>query len=120
MAIEGTVNVPNGLDLDEANNTLYVVGVGTNNEPNGQIARVKLDSATMQYEQLSTYTGHLDGIFIYQNTLVFTDWIKFGERAGALKRLNLDTQEVTEIVGKIEGPARSEEHTSELQSLMRI
>src|SRR3546814_3399639 len=57
MAIEGTVNGPNGLDLDEANNTLYVVGVGTNNEPNGQIARVKLDSATMHYEQLSTYTG---------------------------------------------------------------
>src|SRR3546814_5530806 len=94
MAIEGTVSGPNGWDLDEANNTLYVVGVGTNNEPNGQIARVKLDSDTMQYDQLSTYTGHLDGIFIYQNTLVFTDWIKFVERAGALKRLNLDTQEL--------------------------
>src|SRR3546814_6425112 len=106
MAIEGTVNGPNGLDLDEANNTLYVVGVGTNNEPNGQIARVKLDSATMQYEQLSTYTGHLDGIFIYQNTLVFTDRIKFGERAGALKRLELDTPE-------------DRKSTSELKSIKR-
>lgn len=105
MEIAGTVNGPNGMAFDEANNTLYVVGTGTNNEANGQIGRVKLDSADVSYEILSDYQGHMDGVFIYQNTLVFTDWIKYGERAGALKRLNLDTQEVTEIVGKIEGPA---------------
>lgn len=105
LDIEGTVNGPNGMAFDEGSNTLYVVGIGTNNEPNGQLGRVKLDSSSVKYELLSDYKGHLDGLFIYQNTLVFTDWVKFGERAGALKRLNLDTQEVTEIVGKLEGPA---------------
>ncbi|QEC51425.1 hypothetical protein EDD80_10166 [Anseongella ginsenosidimutans] len=105
LDIEGTVNGPNGMAFDEANNTLYVVGIGTNNEPNGQLGRVKLDSSSVQYEILSDYKGHLDGIFIYQNTLVFTDWVKFGENVGALKRLNLDTKEVTEIVGKLKGPA---------------
>lgn len=105
MNIEGSVNGPNGMAFDEGNNTLYVVGVGTNNEPNGQVAKVKIDSSIMKFEPLSEYKGHLDGLFIFQNTLVFTDWIKFGERAGALKRLNLDTGEVSEIVGKIEGPA---------------
>lgn len=105
LNIEGSVNGPNGLDYDEGDNTLYVVGVGTNNQANGKIGKVKLDSTSMQYEILSDYQGHLDGLFIYQNTLVFTDWIQFGERAGALKRLNLGTNEVTEIVGKIEGPA---------------
>lgn len=105
LNIEGTVNGPNGMDFDDGNNTLYVVGVGVNNTPNGQIARVKIDDPAPKYEILSDYKGHLDGLFIYQNTLVFTDWIEFGQRAGALKRLNLDTQEVSEIVGKIEGPA---------------
>src|SRR3546814_10070306 len=60
MAIEGTVNGPNGLDLDEANKPLYVVGCGTNNEPNGQIDRVQLYSATMQYEQHRTHKERLD------------------------------------------------------------
>lgn len=101
---KGSVNGPNGMAFDSENNTLYVVGYGTNNQANGSIGKLVLNNDP-QLEILSDYQGHMDGLFIYNNTLVFTDWGDGTDKSGAIKRLNLDTGEISVVVGKQNGPA---------------
>lgn len=104
LNIDGSVNGPNGMAFDSENNTLYVVGYGTNNQANGKIGKMTLNQ-TPQLEILSDYHGHMDGLFIYENTLMFTDWGDGSAKSGTVKRLNMSTGEVSTVLDKLGGPA---------------
>ncbi|TYP93423.1 hypothetical protein LX73_1127 [Fodinibius salinus] len=85
---------PNGLTLSEDNMTLYCVGFGDDNKPNGPIYRINLDP--LSHEVIGDYKGQLDGAQYRDGMLYFSDWVGF-EKKGGIKKLNLSSGEITSV-----------------------
>ena len=80
------LNGPNGLTLSDDKETVYNVGFGVDNKPNGTV--VKIDVASLKSERIGTYEGLLDGVYQRGNKLYFSDWKSFGD-TGELQVLDL-------------------------------
>ncbi len=66
-------------------NKLYIVGFGEENKPNGKIGFIDLKN--LKFKKLSNYNGYLDGLFIKDNKIYFSNWVAF-EKKGVIKVLN--------------------------------
>lgn len=82
------LNGPNGLTISNNGKTVYSVGFGTDNKPNGEV--VSIDVATLKTKRLGTYAGMLDGVCVRGNKLYFSDWKSY-ENTGELQVLDLNT-----------------------------
>ena len=70
MPIKG-LNRSNGLAISDNGKTVYSVGFGTDNKPNGEVVSVSV--ATLKTKRLGTYAGMLNGFFVRGNKLYFSD-----------------------------------------------
>lgn len=99
-----TMNGPNGLALTDDKTTLYCVGFGADNNPNGPIYRINLDP--LSHEIIGDYKGYLDGAQYHNGMLYFSDWIAF-EKKGVIKKLNPNSGKISsvELGNPLGGPA---------------
>ena len=97
---------PNGLVYDKARNILYVNGFGEGDKPNGQLGKISFIKNKAAYTVLHEDKGHMDGLALIGNTLLYTDWIKM-EKAGVLKKYNIHNNTFNTIFmkEKLGGPA---------------
>ena len=86
------LNGPNGLACTPNGKTVYCVGFGTDNKPNGEV--VQIDVATLKTQRLGTYAGMLDGVAVRGQKLFFSDWKSFGN-TGELQEMDLKTGKTT-------------------------
>lgn len=98
------LNGPNGLAFGRDRNTLYCVGFGANNKPNGQLYEITLEPLSRNI--LGDYQGHIDGVQYSDGALYFSDWVAF-EKKGVIKKLDLasGTISTVELGQPIGGPA---------------
>jgi hypothetical protein len=103
--VEGDLTGPNGLCFDRTNNRLYFNGFGTNNQPNGIVGYVDLNSGN-KVVKISERKGFMDGLALLdENTVLYTDWVSF-EKEGLLIKLDITTASETVVnEEKIAGPA---------------
>ncbi|MBI1869684.1 MAG: hypothetical protein HYS07_00655, partial [Chlamydiae bacterium] len=106
LALKEEIRGPNGLLYQPATKSLFVVGFGKDNQPNGQVGVVYMQRG-VSYEILSDVQGLLDGVALVSHSqLLFSDWVAF-EKKGELKSFNLKTKEIKtlDLGDKIAGPA---------------
>lgn len=88
------LNGPNGLAFGENSNTLYCVGFGTDNKPNGLIYEITLDPISRGI--VNGYSGHIDGVQYRDGSLYISDWIAF-EKNGLIKKVDLASGDVSTV-----------------------
>ncbi|HKK45851.1 MAG TPA: hypothetical protein VJ964_10035 [Balneolaceae bacterium] len=93
----------NGLDLSTDKTTLYCVGFGADNQPNGRITEIELDP--LKAKTIGNYQGLLDGAQLYNGKLYFSDWKS--ENKGIINILDLQSNHVSmlDLSQTIGGPA---------------
>jgi DNA-binding beta-propeller fold protein YncE len=105
VSVQGTLTGPNGLWFDAATQNLYVVGMGTNNQPNGEVGVINF-ADKLRYTALSDKRGMLDGLArLNDGTLLFSNWVEFGPK-GVLYQLDAKTKALTTLnLPLLAGPA---------------
>ncbi|MEO6548373.1 MAG: hypothetical protein ABIN94_10250 [Ferruginibacter sp.] len=96
----------NGICYDAKNSRLYFVGLGsfTSAKGEGEIGYIDFKQHSIQFFKLKGISGFFDGVALLDNnTLVITDWIDLAKTKGVVKKINLLTEEVTEITTELVG-----------------
>ncbi len=107
---------PNGLEYDKANDVLYIAEYGTDKDLGGFI-KVKdfKKNENLMAERLFSYKGNVDGLFLKDSVLYFTDWNSTAvegkskaPKIGGMFSIDLRTlatPKIEEVIKPIEGPA---------------
>ena len=96
---------PNGLHYDAESKMLYVAGWGTNEQNNGELGVIDMNTKPHTYTRLGDHNGRLDGLLKSGDKLIFSDWIDF-ENSGQLYSYDLNSKETTKLDSPvIGGPA---------------
>jgi DNA-binding beta-propeller fold protein YncE len=107
---------PNGLEYDKANDVLYIAEYGVEKELGGFI-KVKdfKKNDNLMAEKLFTYKGNVDGLFLKDSMMYFTDWNSTAvegkskaPKIGGMFSLdlrNLTEPKIEEVMKPVEGPA---------------
>jgi len=95
----------NGLVTSTDNQTLFAVTYPDQVPQTGRVCAINL--ATKVVDTLGNYRGLLDGIDVYQDEVVFTDWSPEGADGGKVLATNIQTGETRIIASHtvISGPA---------------
>ena len=105
LDIAGDLKGPNGLHYDAESKMLYVAGWGTNDQNNGELGVIDMNTQPHTYTRLGDHSGHLDGLVKSGDKLIFSDWVNF-EKSGQLYSYDLNTKATTQITTQaIGGPA---------------
>lgn len=105
LDIDTALKGPNGLAYDAENKKLYIAGWGTDNQPNGELGVVDLNTEPHKYTRLGEHSGHLDGLVKVGDQLIFTDWVDF-EKSGNVHSYDLSSGEIKQLSdAPIGGPA---------------
>lgn len=100
-----TLRGPNGLCYH--NGRLYVVGFGSNNQPDGELGVLQFQGEKVDYQALSDAQGYFDGLSVAGNGhLLFSDWVAF-EKKGIIKTYDEKTKIMSALAmpDKLSGPA---------------
>ena len=96
---------PNGLHYDAQNKMLYVAGWGTNQQNNGELGVIDMNTKPHTYTRLGEHSGRLDGLLKSGDKLIFSDWVDF-EQSGQLYSYDLNSKQTTKLDNPaIGGPA---------------
>ncbi len=103
LSVQGALNGPNGLTFDATNRALYVVGMGSNNQPNGELGSINEQGT---YTALCPHKGLLDGLVLLDDgSILFSDWMAFGPK-GVMYRLDAKTKSLSTLpLPLLAGPA---------------
>ncbi len=100
LDIDTALKGPNGLAYDANNNQLYIAGWGTDNQNNGELGVVDLNSpAPHKYTRLGEHSGHLDGLVKIGDQLIYSDWVDFA-KSGHLYSYKLSSGETANSASK--------------------
>lgn len=106
MEISDELKGPNGLAYDAEANKLYVAGWGTNDQANGELGVIDLNTPPPHsYTRLGTHSGRLDGLVKVGEKLYFSDWVDF-KKSGHIYSYDLASGKQSKITKTaIGGPA---------------
>ena len=105
LDITGELKGPNGLHYDAENKMLYVASWGSNDQNNGELGVIDMNTKPHKYTRLGEHSGHLDGLVKSGDKLIFSDWVNF-EKSGQLYSYDLISKKTSQLTTTaIGGPA---------------